>query len=422
MNKNKSLIASFLVAIVIIATPAISFADKNDKDNDNKNGQRIKVEQRSEIKAQNNFFENFSWKGDLEFRKELLKKLKEWSKERKEILKRERKSEKLENKYLENKYYEEDEDKEEYSQSNLTPIIEGITSPTVLKVNEVGTWKVKASDPKNGALTYEVLFGDNETTKPLSLSMSKTFVQTGTFTHSYANKGTYKIKFIVSNEAGLKTVSTVTVHVIDDTDKDTAPVIKNITGLKTVKVGETETVTINAYDPNNKTLSYSADWGDGMIISNKALIASKINPVFVQTATLSHVYAKEGTYTATFTVQNSNGEKDTVSKKIIVTPITTTDTIAPIMKNIKISTDISNNATISWETNEKATGEIFYSTKNDVDIDDTNTLVVSDKTLKKEHSLNIPGLASSTLYHFILKSADASNNVTLSSEITFVTN
>jgi hypothetical protein len=317
MNKYKSLITSSLVAIIIIATPAVTFADRNDKDNDNENGQRVKVEQKSELKTENSFFKNFNWKGDLEFRQEFLKKFREWSKERKEMSKKERKMERVENK---DRDEDEDDDSKEYSPKNLAPKIEGITAPTVLKVNEVGTWKVKASDPNNGVLTYEVLFGDtNETAKSLSLSASKSFVQTGTFTHSYANKGTYKIKFTVSNEDGLKAISTVTVKVTDDT-------------------------------------------------------------------------------------------------------VVEKDTVAPVISKIGISTGTSNNATISWKTNEKTTGEIFYGTSKDIDVDNNNTLKVSDTNLKTDHVFSIPGLASSTLYHFILKSADASNNETLSSEITFVTN
>ena len=77
---------------------------------------------------------------------------------------------------------------------------------------------------------------------------------------------------------------------------------------------------------------------------------------------------------------------------------------------------------ISWETNEEASSSIFYGTEEPIDVDSTNTAKVEDKTLKTNHSLSISGLASDTLYHFIIKSVDASNNVALSSESTFVTN
>lgn len=98
------------------------------------------------------------------------------------------------------------------------------------------------------------------------------------------------------------------------------------------------------------------------------------------------------------------------------------DTTDPVISKIVISTDTSNNVNISWKTNEKTTGEVFYGTSKGVDLENANTLRVSDKNLKTDHSINIPSLASDTIYHFVIKSSDASNNVTLSSEATFVTN
>lgn len=108
------------------------------------------------------------------------------------------------------------------SQNNLAPVISGITAPTVLDVGEMGTWMIQASDPQNGSLTYSVDWGE-ASMKAMSMSAMDNFVQTTTFTHSYANAGTYTIKFTVKNNFDKTTVSTVTVHVghtsIGDTSK-----------------------------------------------------------------------------------------------------------------------------------------------------------------------------------------------------------
>jgi hypothetical protein len=96
--------------------------------------------------------------------------------------------------------------------TNFPPVINGITSPTVLKVNEAGTWTVSASDPENGSLSYSIDWGDTATA-PRITAASIPFVQTSTFTHSYATAGTYTVKVTVTDAAGLKAQTSSTVRV-----------------------------------------------------------------------------------------------------------------------------------------------------------------------------------------------------------------
>ena len=110
----------------------------------------------------------------------------------------------------------------------------------------------------------------------------------------------------------------------------TAPVITSLSGSASVPVGQTETVTINAYDPQNGSLTYSADWGDN---SPMMLSPNSLTPIFNQTATLSHVYSAAGNYTATFTAMNDGGEKATSSMMITVTVGTTT----PILTSVGVT-------------------------------------------------------------------------------------
>jgi hypothetical protein len=99
------------------------------------------------------------------------------------------------------------------SSTSLTPSISGITSPTVLKVGETGTWTIKASDPENEDLSYAVDWGDDDNDSMAKMAQTS-FVQTSTFTHAYAKTGTYTVKFTITNESDLKTTSAVTVHVV----------------------------------------------------------------------------------------------------------------------------------------------------------------------------------------------------------------
>jgi len=477
MKNYKSLITGSLIAAFIISSPVAIFAEGNDKNGNDNNGNKAKVEQTNNKKLNDNSFFN---------------KMIGW----------------FDNKHVEAKT----------ANINLTPSIGGITAPTVLKAGEEGTWIIKASDPQNGTLSYSVDWGDaNILAKSLSMLSQPAFVQTSTFTHSYANKGEYKITFTVTNNAGLKTTSTATVHITEiqnivapvisnvtavatKSDKATinwttdvrsntivwfsktspvdttinknvsrhanvlnhninlknlepntkyyvivastnkagitksaevsfmtpsvaidnsAPVITSLTGASTVVVGTTETVTINATNHNNGALSYSANWGDTNVIVN-SLLSVTAQPVYVQTATLSHVYNTAGTYNAVFTVENSNGIKTSSTKTITVIPIIV-DSTAPVISNI-ITTVNTSNVTIAWTTNKPATSSVFYSINTPIDINQNTTPSVVNTTLVTNHSIVIPNLTSSTLYHFILKSADASNNSVVSSESLFTTN
>ena len=107
-----------------------------------------------------------------------------------------------------------------------------------------------------------------------------------------------------------------------------------------------------------------------------------------------------------------------------ITPVVTlpvVDTTAPVISNIETTVNGSN-VEISWKTNEATSSTIFYSIITPVDTTVASLTKVVNNTLTKEHRLSIPNLTSNTLYHFILKSVDASNNTVSSSELSFRTN
>lgn len=473
MKNLKPFIASSLMLMTIMSMPLVSFADNN-KDKGEKN-RGVKIENRNEIESEKGDDSRSAWSKLTGF---------------------------FGNKNVNTNL----------AVSTTIPNISGITAPTVLKVGETGTWSVKATDPQNGSLSYAVIWGD-ETSNPTA-RMAPSFVQTSTFSHTYANAGKYNITFTVSNSAGEKATSSTTVHVggasvtqapvisnltavsnnprhatitwttdirsnsviwysttspvntsIDpkvighnkkvlnhrinlnklqpgtkyyvivgsengagktlssETSFTTAglsdnstPVITSVTGNTEITAGDTATLTVNAYDPKNGTLSYSADWGDSVPSMLSRSFWS--GQPFVQTSTFTHVYSAPGTYTATFTTENSAGKKATSKITISVKPQNPVDTTAPVISNIGIQVG-NTTSTISWTTNELATGKVFYSTVTPVDVNTATS--VSDANLVASHSLNITGLSANTLYHFIVVSSDGSSNKTTSSEGTFTT-
>jgi hypothetical protein len=99
-------------------------------------------------------------------------------------------------------------------EENLPPVIEGISGPSQLKVNEVGTWTIKAHDPEGGYLFYSVDWGDKTRFLPEKRLYSKAKItQTVTFTHSYSQEGNYTITFIIRDDKENEAKSTITVKV-----------------------------------------------------------------------------------------------------------------------------------------------------------------------------------------------------------------
>ncbi|HEY4518225.1 MAG TPA: PKD domain-containing protein [Candidatus Paceibacterota bacterium] len=95
------------------------------------------------------------------------------------------------------------------------PVLNGVSGPTVLAVNQTGTWTISAYDPRQGALTYSVTWGDENYPAPMVQSASGAALgsQSTTFTHSYSTAGKYKVSFTVKDTDGNTAYSNITVQV-----------------------------------------------------------------------------------------------------------------------------------------------------------------------------------------------------------------
>jgi len=95
---------------------------------------------------------------------------------------------------------------------NSPPVIHSLKGPTSLKVGEVGTWTIQASDPEGGSLAYRIVWGD-EPISALSFPENEPFAQTATLTHSYATAGKFIPKITVLDSQGLSAKASVSVEV-----------------------------------------------------------------------------------------------------------------------------------------------------------------------------------------------------------------
>ncbi|MEN9912758.1 MAG: hypothetical protein RLY66_166 [Candidatus Parcubacteria bacterium] len=109
----------------------------------------------------------------------------------------------------------------------------------------------------------------------------------------------------------------------------------------------------------------------------------------------------------------------TFSAKTNALPVVV-DTTAPILSSIASVTGAST-STISWITDEVSTSKVFYSTSTPLDITSSTTQSVLNGGLVTSHSIDLTGLATSTTYYFKIQSVDTSGNTATSSEFNTTT-
>src|SRR5680860_1423170 len=85
----------------------------------------------------------------------------------------------------------------------VDPVLKGISGPFSLSIRQTGTWKIDVTAPTDALLQYNVDWGDDKITMPLSsgYSASTAVKNTGTFTHAYSLGGKYTVTFTVINNA-----------------------------------------------------------------------------------------------------------------------------------------------------------------------------------------------------------------------------
>jgi len=354
MKNYQKLIAGSLLTAMVMMSPAVSFAKENEKENGRNNEKKEEKNNKG------------SWFGSNWFH----------SKNAKKIVN--------------------------------TPIVSDLTITSTKNRKATIKWN---TDLRSNSLVWYSTTPSIDTTKTPTIKRNDRVLK-----HKFEiNKLQPNTKYYVvvgsSSNGGVGKSAEMSFTTSAITSSSSTPIITSATGTPTVKVGENATFTINASDPQNKALTYSVNWGDGQTVESIA---------FNQKVSLSHSYSSKGTYIVKFTITNSDGKKTTYPMQVKVTAIVTPDTTAPTISGI-ITNIAGTAATVSWTTNEQTTGTVFYGTNASIDTNSASTLKVTDAALTTNHSLSIPSLTSNTLYHFVIKSVDASNNGTLSSEATFTT-
>ncbi|MEI7890670.1 MAG: fibronectin type III domain-containing protein [bacterium] len=120
-----------------------------------------------------------------------------------------------------------------------------------------------------------------------------------------------------------------------------------------------------------------------------------------------------------------SGEKDFTTKEQLYTAAgagALGDKTAPVLSNISVGSITGESATISWDSDEKASSNVGYGIIN------TDENGASDRTVNKDvanystkHSVLVSGLIPATKYIFVASSTDAVGNISQSSQSSFQT-
>lgn len=88
----------------------------------------------------------------------------------------------------------------------------------------------------------------------------------------------------------------------------------------------------------------------------------------------------------------------------------------PIISNVQASAVTSSGATLTWTTDENSDSQVNYGTTSGYG--SSSNL---NSTLTTTHTVTLSGLSANTVYHYQVRSSDASGNVALSADNTFTT-
>jgi peroxiredoxin len=125
----------------------------------------------------------------------------------------------------------------------------------------------------------------------------------------------------------------------------------------------------------------------------------------------------ETTYYFVATAKSKNDQQVVHSEIGTFTTLVPPDNTAPVISDVNPS-DVSDiDASITWKTDEASTAKVEYGTSSSKYTYSTD--ISAD--MKTDHYLKLTGLSPSTTYHFIVKSADASNNEAVSKDYSFHT-
>ncbi len=278
------------------------------------------------------------------------------------------------------------------------PVISNIQVTGITASGAIISWQT------NEPATSQVLYGLTSGALNQATVLNETFNMSHTVILSGLQTGkTYYYRAKSKDSSNNETVSSeVSFVTISDT---TPPVISNIQVINLANTSAT--ITWQTDEPSTSQVVY-APFGGSIIYTP---IDKNLNSGHIVTLT----NLTPGTlYSYRVKSKDASANEATSGQNQFTT---TSDTTPPIISNISVSNLTNNSATISWNTNEASTAQVFYSLNSGGPYDETALNV----NLNTGHTVILTGLSSGFKYYFKVRSKDASNNTATSSENNFTT-
>lgn len=220
----------------------------------------------------------------------------------------------------------------------------------------------------------------------------------------------------VAGNASLSAVTSFKTKVASTTDTQ-FPVISSVVtvvGTTTINVGwkTNENTTDRVY--YSTTLPVTINASSTSYVSNASTTKTHASSISGLASNTTYYLVIESTDTAGNVTTSA-----TFSAKTNALPVVT-DVTAPVISSI-VTTPGASTTTITWVTDELSTSKVFYSTSTPLIIASSTTLSVLNSGLVTSHSIDLSGLSTSTIYYFKVQSVDASGNTATSGEVSTTT-
>ncbi len=271
------------------------------------------------------------------------------------------------------------------------PVINNVRTLNLTETEVDVLWDTDISSSSTVNYGLTVAYGDNISTPG------------NTFNHSVHLSGltagtTYHYRVRSTDNLGQETVSGDFTFTTPDTS---GPVLSNVVAV--LITGTSARIT---WDTNEDADS-RVDYGVNALYGSNDTSASMVNAHAIDLVGLT----PNTTYHYEVTSKDASG--NSVSSQDFT--FTTADTIPPTISNIFVDAITETSARVNWTTNELADSTVRYGMSDAYG----STITVANRVANHQIILNL--LASGTLYHFSVSSADAMANGATSTDETFTT-
>lgn len=210
----------------------------------------------------------------------------------------------------------------------------------------------------------------------------------------------YHYRAYATNGAGTGTSTdgTFTTSVVPDT---TAPAISSVSSLTTQT---NATITWNTNESASSAIQYGLTTGYGTVASSSATSSHSVTLSGLTAATLYNYKV--------FAIDASGNVGS--STNLTFTTSATSDTSAPIISSLGVSSISTSTVLISWSTDEAASSTVQFGSSTGYGLNATSSGTTT-------HSVVLSGLTQNTIYQYKVTSIDASGNIATSTNGSFKT-